>query len=177
MSETLMLNYDGECQMKDIAHASEWFCDCIELHKLALFRFAKSILRNDEDAMDAVSEAITIAFAKLNTLRDRDKFKPWIMRILANESYKICNARKRMVSIEDIDNVAANDSFDDTLMLWSAVEALSDDLRSVVVLFYYEDFSVREISKVLDISQGAVKTRLSRARGKLRLILNNEEDM
>ena len=73
-------------RMADGAARREWFCEMVERNKLGLFRLAKSILRNDEDAGDAVAEAVCSAYANLASLRDSDKFKPWIMRILANES-------------------------------------------------------------------------------------------
>ena len=65
-------------------------------------------------------------------------------------------------------------SMEDAVTLWSAVETLSGDLRAVVVLFYYEDMSIKEISGITGVSQGAVKTRLSRARAKLRSMLAPE---
>ena len=160
--------------MIEASYKNDLFCANVEQHKLNLFRFAKSILRNNEDAMDAVSEAILNAYIHLDTLRSQDKFKPWIMRILANEAYKICATRKRVVYIEEISDLTTSDSIDDTLVLWSAVDALSDDLRATVVLFYYDGFSVKEISKIIGVSQGAVKTRLSRARNKLQLILTDK---
>ena len=60
------------------------------------------------------------------------------------------------------------------LSLWQAVMALSDDLRAVVTLFYYEDLPIREISTVLGISEAAVKTRLSRGRARLKQLLHEE---
>jgi RNA polymerase sigma factor (sigma-70 family) len=73
----------------------------IEENKYGMYRAALSILRSPEDAQDAQSEAICAAWEKLDTLRDRDKFKPWIMRILQNECYKLCRERKNTVSLLD----------------------------------------------------------------------------
>ena len=60
------------------------------------------------------------------------------------------------------------------MTLWQAVLSLPEDLRVPVTLFYYEDLSVREIGQVLGISEAAVKTRLSRGRGRLRLLLEEK---
>lgn len=62
----------------------------------------------------------------------------------------------------------------DRLTLWQAVMSLSDDLRATVTLYYYDGLSVREIGTVLGISEAAVKTRLSRGRGRLRQLLREE---
>ena len=57
------------------------------------------------------------------------------------------------------------------LTLWQAVLSLPEELRLTVILFYYDDLSIREISQVLSVSQAAVKTRLSRGRARLRSML------
>ena len=60
------------------------------------------------------------------------------------------------------------------MTLWQAVLSLPEDLRVPVTLFYHEHVSVREIGQVLGISEAAVKTRLSRGRGRLRLLLEEK---
>ena len=60
---------------------------------------------------------------------------------------------------------------EEALTLWQAVLALPQELRAAITLFYYDGLSVREIGSVLDISEAAVKTRLSRGRARLRLLL------
>ena len=69
----------------------------------ALFRTARSILRQDQDAEDAVQEAICSAFAHRAMLRDPAKFKPWILRIVANQCYEQCRRRKPTVDLADVD--------------------------------------------------------------------------
>ena len=60
------------------------------------------------------------------------------------------------------------------MTLWQAILRLNDDLRATVTLFYYEGLSIREISKILGISESAVKTRLSRGRTQLRQLLDEK---
>jgi len=127
-----------------------WFCDQVIENRLALFRLAKSILQDDSDAEDAVQDAVLAAYSKLSTLRDRNKFKPWIMKIVLNSAYQIYGKRKSEVCLVDEDIIPAPVPHDSTesISLWSAIETLSDDLRTVVVLFYYEDMSISEISRI-----------------------------
>lgn len=159
-----MINCDDE---------KEWFCQKIEEYKFSLYRLSLSILKNEEDAKDAVSEAICLAYAKLDTLKDENKFKPWIMKILTNASYDIYRKRKNVCSLEEYSDIPDKAAINvcEKLSLRQAVETLEDDYRAVVILFYYEDMSIREISSILCISQGAIKTRLSRARTKLQTLL------
>ena len=150
------------------------FCAQVIRHQDALFRAAKAILRSDEDAEDAVQEAICAAFAAREQLRDPERFKAWMLRIVVNQCYELCRKRKPTVDLDQVaDYLPAGDQ-DPTeqLTLWQAVLSLSDDLRAAVTLFYYEGLSVREIAAALNISESAVKTRLSRGREKLRRLLN-----
>jgi RNA polymerase sigma-70 factor (ECF subfamily) len=153
-----------------------WFCAQVEKHKAALYRLTRSILRSDEDAKDAVSEAVCKAFAKLDSLRQPERFQSWIMRIAANEAYTILYRRQRLVSLEDYDREPpAPDRPDpDEHGLWPLVQSLPGSLRAPVVLFYYDQLSVREIADILSLTEGAVKTRLSRGRQRLKEMLEKE---
>jgi len=141
-----------------------------------LFHTAKAILRSDEDAEDAVQEAICAAFERRESLREADKFRPWLLRILVNKCYDTCRRRRPTVDLEDVADYlpAKGEDHTERLTLWQAVMALGGDLRAVVTLFYYDGLSIREISGVLGISEAAVKTRLSRGRAKLRQLLEEE---
>lgn len=139
-----------------------------------LYRTARSILRNEQDAQDAVQEAVTQAFARLHTLRDPAKFKPWLLRILVNTCYDACRRRRSTVYLEAVEETLAAPQSDceERMSLWSAVIRLPEEQKAVVTLFYYEDLPIRAISEVLGVTQGTVKTRLSRARGRLRQMLD-----
>ena len=67
-----------------------------------LFHTAKAILRSDEDAEDAVQEAVCAAFERRESLREADKFRPWLLRILVNKCYDTCRRRRPTVDLEDV---------------------------------------------------------------------------
>ena len=133
-----------------------------------MYRLAMSILCSEEDAADAAQESILIAYQKLPTLRDRSRFRPWLLRILTHECYAILRQRKSLVPFEVLPDQEAPAVSETSEDLWQAVCDLSEQLRSVVVLYYYEGFSARETGEILGISEANVKTRLSRARKRLR---------
>lgn len=150
----------------------------------SLYRISKSILKNDADCSDAVSEAITIAFQKLHTLK-RDEFaKTWLTKILINECFRQKKYQSRMRLLSDrseslIDYIENNQSTsnrnqEDYYDLYEAMSVLNDKQRIVITLFYYEEYSVKDISQLLKISQGTVKSRLSIARKKLKEYLEEE---
>lgn len=140
------------------------FGDLILQNKESLYRVARSILQNDEDCMDAISEAITKAFEKLNTLKKDEFAKTWLIRILINECYAICRQNKWMY-IDEVERETGNDDYRE---LYAAIEALNDKQRLAIVLHHLEGYSINEIAKMMNISQGAVKMNLSRGRKKLR---------
>ena len=151
----------------------ETFTNLILRDQTVWFRTARAILPNDQDAEDAVQEAICAAYAKRNTLRELERFKPWMLRILTNQCYDLYRRKRPSVHLEDVADSLPAKSDDPTekLTLWQAVLSLKQEQRAAVTLFYYDGFSVREISQILRISEAAVKTRLSRGRAQLRELL------
>ena len=140
----------------------------------SLLRMCCLYLRDAALAEDAVQDAICAAFAAREQLRDPSRFKPWMLRIVVNQCYEMCRKRKPTVDLSEVADFLPAKEQDPTeqLTLWQAVLSLSEDLRAAVTLFYYEGFSIREIAAVLNISESAVKTRLSRGRERLRQLLN-----
>lgn len=135
-----------------------------------MYRLALAMLHNREDAEDAVSEAVLTAYEKRHTLRSQGSFKPWIMQITANESRKIYGKNKRITPMEDME--AYMPVFkDERHELWDMVMQLAPVYREVIVLYFYERFSIKEIGQTLHVPEGTVKSRLSRGKDALRDML------
>jgi len=135
-----------------------------------MYLTAKTILRNDQDCGDAIQEAIVKAFQKIDTLRQDKYAKTWLMRILINECYSLLRRESRYVSMEEMRELSIGEAEEkrDYSNLYSAVNSLKEELRIPVILYYGEDFSIREIAQILEITEGAVQKRLFRARMQLR---------
>ncbi len=93
-----------------------------------------------------------------------------MIRILINECYNLVRKSSKFISFEDLEDRLEMESekTKNYSELYTAVNSLKDELRLPVILYYIEDFSVKEIAQILEISEGAVQKRLARARGKLR---------
>lgn len=132
-----------------------------------MYRLALAMLHNREDAEDAVSEAVLKAYEKIHTLRSVESFKPWIMQITANESRKIYGKNKRVTPVEDME--AYMPAFlEERHELWDVVMQLDLVYREVIMLYFYERFSIKEIGAILHVPEGTVKSRLSRGKRALR---------
>jgi len=147
----------------------EQFSQLVMKYNESLFFTAKSILRNDTDAEDAVCSAVLKAYENFSQLREIKYFKTWITRIVINEAYMICRKNKNTDSLEDITvEPSYSEHHDDT---WELVNSLEDEFRTVLIMFYYNDMSINEIAENLNIAAGTVKSRLSRGRKMLKEIL------
>lgn len=143
-----------------------------ELSKLILenqkemYVLACSILKNQADAQDAVSECIVRAFENRTSLKKRTSARFWLMKILINVSRSAITKRQKVVLFADPEQYEQEpETAEDHL--WSVILELPENVRVVMVLYYYEGFSVREISTLLDIPEGTTKTRLSSGRKQL----------
>ena len=134
---------------------------------------ARSILSEDEDCADAIQETIVKAFSKINSLKQDAYAKTWLIRILINECYNVLRQKSRQIPMDLESEMAAKAAAEpqDYSDLYQAVSQLQEELKLPVVLYYGENFSVREIAQVLEISEGAVQKRLARARQKLKRLL------
>lgn len=132
----------------------------------SMYRIAASILQNDEDVADAVQETLLICWEKIGTLKNDTFFKTWLIRILINQSNDILRKRKHTVPLDEVGELFVTDSYDNNE--WKEITGLLDEkYRTVIELFYVEELSTREISKVMDISEANVRIRLSRGRKQL----------
>ncbi len=142
----------------------------------SLYRVAFSILKTEDEISDAISNTVVIVFEKIATLRNEEFFKTWITRILINECYKIYKQKKKIIYLENCnqEKLSCDDTYED-FEVRKMVKNLDKDLQEIVILYYYEDFGVKDISKILKIPEGTVKSRLSRARTKLEQELIKEK--
>jgi len=147
------------------------FVTLIKENKISLYRLSKSIVKNEADVEDAISETILKAYKNIHRLKEVDSFKPWIMKILINECYNIIKKQKKFKLQENFENFQGtyDDVHEDNLIYY--INKLEDNFKAVVILFYYEDLSIKSISKVINISEGTVKSRLSRSKAKLKIMM------
>lgn len=163
---------------------NEAFEQLIEENKLKMYKVAKSILKNEDDVCDAIQNALMSAYTNLNKLQNNQFFSTWLIRILINKSYDIVNKNQRLYSnVTDIDeyntneNLKSFDSYNSESLVENVLTKIDEDLKTITVLYYYNDYSVNEIAMILDIPEGTVKSRLSRARNKIYEIIKSEEEV
>ncbi len=148
----------------------EKFVEMIQEYTANMYRLALGILHNPSDAEDAVAETVLKAYEKIHTLRRAESFKAWLMQITANEARRVYAKSKRTAPVEDIEEYMPA-FLDEHHELWDVVVKLDVVYSEVIILFFYEQLSLKEISKILGIPVGTVKSRLSRSKKQLRELL------
>lgn len=150
------------------------FCENVNKYRDDLYILALAILKNEADAEDAVSNAILKAYENRGQIRSFHKFKPWMLTITKNEALKLKKNRLYLPGDEVVEAlskpVAAH--YDE---LWDVLQEMKEEYRLAVVLFYYGGLSLRDISDVLDIPVGTVKSRLNRGKAELREALERRD--
>ena len=114
------------------------------------------------------------AFAKISTLRQKKYAKTWFIRILLNECYAILRKRNReTIYHEEIskEEMAQHEYSD----LYQKLMELEIEYRLPLVLYYLNQYTVKEISQMLNLGESAVKMRLSRGRKKMRQMYEQED--
>jgi len=151
-----------------------------------LVSFCRSRLDSEEDALDAAQEVFTSAWKALGSFRAGESFAAWLFAIAANQvrsryRFRIHEARKLKAAAAEQATVPAGDPVEEAeknlrfIGLRLAVRGLQPEIRSVVELYYFAGLSVSETAAALHIGDEAVKSRLFRARKKLRSSLEEPQ--
>ena len=156
-------------------------------HNQRLFRVARSILKDDAEAEDALQDAYVQAYRKLNDFRGDAAVSTWLTRIVINQALMRLRQRKRDQVVVDMNDVDIADELaespSDTAirgevrqLLEHRIDELPVAFRTVFVMREVEDMTVQEIGAALDIPESTVRTRLFRARTLLRQSLDRDMD-
>ena len=153
------------------------FSTLIKSYEKDLYKVAIAMTKNDDDALDCIQEAILQAYISIKDLRQDEYFKTWLIKILINKCNALLKRNKKTLNL-DI-SIAENDKVEqsDRLELKDSINNLDSNLKIIVILYYYEDMSIKDISESLNIPQGTIKSRLSRARSKLKEMLSIDEEV
>lgn len=136
-----------------------------------LFRICCMQLSNPSDREDAIQEAVFKAWKKRNSLREEQFFNTWFVRILLNECRNIQKHQRRALPLEA--SAEPHSDSDASQLRW-ALESLDEKQRMCILLHHIEGYPVRDVARMLKISESAAKLRLLRGRKRLKELLSEE---
>lgn len=153
-----------------------------ERYKDDAFRVACLITGTRADGEDLAQEAFVICAQSIGSLRDGAKFRAWLLRTLTRSAWKYCKKKRREQPVAELFETGEGESAllsvlrtEEQRRLYAAMQELDENRRTVVVLYYFNDLSVREIAQATGVLEGTVKSRLFSARRMLRRALTERE--
>lgn len=146
------------------------------------YRLACLITGSRTDGEDLAQEAFVTCVQSIRSLKDGSKFRPWLLRTLSRSAWKYCRKAKRETPVSEFFEGETGESAlsavlrtDEQRRLYTALDTLDEKRRVAVVLYYFDDRSVKEIAQATGVTEGTVKSRLFSARRHLRQALTERE--
>lgn len=149
----------------------EAFALLMDMHRQMLYNTALLVLHQEDDALDAIQDAILACWENLPTLRKDQYFKTWLVKILLNKCRDIQRSQSHYAFVEELPESEDEPDWDTHM----DVGRLGDQDQLILSLFYYDDLNIRQIAEALSISEGAVRTRLTRSRERFKKIYLQEK--
>ena len=143
--------------------------ELVELYGNRLIKTCYLILKDEKEAEDIVQETFLIVFSKIHSFKGKSSLYTWIYQIALNLSRDRLRARKDFIIYED--RLQSEERVDDLVIdtmdreiLRRELFNLNDIYKEVLILFYFEDLSIKGICSILEEKEGTIKSRLSRGR-------------
>lgn len=189
VTDVELARQNGRMEQKDDLYYIEkvksgqtaYFSYIVENYKDIVFSIALKVLKNRDDAEEMAQEVFIKVYQSIHTFKGNSRFSTWIYSVTYNHC--ISQARKKKYTVSSLDDARVADEADDfsfdgidaemrSRYLEEAMKKLPEDEYSLLILYYYEDQSVDEISRITHLSESNTKIKLFRARKKLYTILN-----
>lgn len=159
----------------------EAFTNLVLLLKNDLYKIAKVRLKNDDDTYDAIQETMIIAFKSIKKLRQPLCFKSWIIKILINKSNDMYSKRNKrhIISLDEVDNYKniKNSDIESTLDFNFICRNLKYEDRMIIILYYMERFTDKEIGEILNLKENTVKTKRTRAKQEIKNMIQKGDEI
>lgn len=148
----------------------------VEVDKHRLYRIAYIYVKNQDDALEIVQEAIYKAFLNIKKLKELDYFNTWITKIIVNSSLDYIKKRNKLIYIEGGKEICW-EGIDDKeyIDLYDAVDKLEGIYKTVIILKYFEDLKIKDIARILEVTESNVKNYMHKALKILRVELKEGE--
>ncbi|WP_153732624.1 sigma-70 family RNA polymerase sigma factor [Sporosarcina obsidiansis] len=149
------------------------FVELINPEKEKLYRIAFTYVKNESDALDIVQETIYKAYVSIKNVKEAPYFSTWLTRILINTALDFIKRESKVIPIEQdsLERIESRQHLfsEDKLDLLEAIAQLEEKYKTVIILRFYQDLTVKQIAEVLKCPEGTVKTNLHRAINRLKI--------
>ncbi|MFQ6866602.1 sigma-70 family RNA polymerase sigma factor [Blautia sp.] len=140
------------------------FCRLMDMQTQSMYKIARSYLKNDEDAADAIQDTILSCYENLQSLKNNKYFQTWLTRILINKCKDMLHRKKLTLYTDNVPDTPFYEEDFETSEWNQILSPLDEKYRIVLLLYYMEGFNTTDISQILNMKESTVKTRLQRGR-------------
>ena len=160
---------------KALQHDADAFTELMMSQMQTMYKTARAILSNEEDAADAISDTILACWEKLGQLRESKYFRTWMTKILVNKCKDIIRKKQNLLFTDEVPEIPSKDYGYENLEWKQTLNELDERYRTILILYYVERFKTSEISEIMELPESTVRTRLSRGREKMAQRYGNME--
>lgn len=161
----------------------EAFEQLFDLYKHKALRTVYSMTRDKDVSEDIVQEVFVSCYRSIKDLQSPEYFKTWFYRVLTRTTWRYMDKEKRLIPVEDIlkrsEDSHENSSLEklerkeSSELIYQEIIKLKPKIQTTLILYYYNEFSVKEIAQIMECLEGTVKSRLHTGRRKLKLSLTD----
>ena len=161
------------------------FEQLFDLYKYKALRTVYSMTRDKDVSEDIVQEVFVSCYNSIKNLKHPEYFKTWFYRILTRTTWRYMDKEKRLIPVEDIFRKSEDSHENSSLekleqkesskLIYREILKLKPKLQTTLILYYYNEFSVKEIAQIMECLEGTVKSRLYTGRRKLKVNLTKQE--
>ncbi|MGL5380019.1 sigma-70 family RNA polymerase sigma factor [Clostridium sp.] len=147
------------------------------LYEDYLYKMAYLYVKNEQDALDIYQETILKVYMNISKLKKNNLFKTWITRILINTVYAKKQSDFKYCDSE-LENYIGDYSYSEiekNIDLYATIDQLGKNYKTVIILHYFYDFSISQISEITGLNENTIKTNLRRAKKKMHDLLKEEK--
>ncbi|HAT4339549.1 TPA: sigma-70 family RNA polymerase sigma factor [Clostridium perfringens] len=155
----------------------ESFGILIKNNKEYLYKMAFLYVKDEQDALEVIHETVYRAFLNIEKLKKAKFFNTWITRILINVSIDFLKKKGKNEMLDEstpIRKEKCEISTEEKLDLYNAIDLLNDNYKTVIIMMYFNDMKIKDISRVMEIPENTVKTYLRRAKQALGEVLKED---
>ena len=152
----------------------ESFGILIKNNKEYLYKMAFLYVKDEQDALEVIHETVYRAFLNIEKLKKAKFFNTWITKILINVSIDFLKKKGKNEMLDEstpIRKERCEISTEEKLDLYNAIDLLNDNYKTVIIMMYFNDMKIKDISKVMETPENTVKTYLRRAKQALGEVL------
>lgn len=154
------------------------YSELIHIYQKDLYRIAYLHTKNEDTALDMVSDTIVKGYENIHKLREPAFFKTWLIRVLLNTIHDYFRKKQETTDWELLENIPfdapAHTGPEEKIDLYNAIDSLPEKYKSIIVLKYYNELKIQEIAAVLSMPEGTIKAYLHHAKQALKDYLKED---